>query len=128
MGSFGGAEICELALLKLFILLQLSQVITSNAMGFNRDHISAILQNTSGPGVERTRKNILKTFQQPGLQVTTEDNIIKIDSLDITLNLSSGKFWPYRKLNNQPLCIHAASNHPPIIKQHLPFMIAKMVS
>ena len=81
-----------------------------------------------GPGVERIRKNISKTFQQHGLQVTTEANMIETDFLDITLNLNSGKFWPYRKPNNQPLYIHAASNHPPIIKKHLPSMIAKRVS
>ena len=50
------------------------------------------------------------------------------DFLDITLNLSSGKFWPNQKPNNQPLYIHAASNHPPIIKTHLPSMIGKRVS
>ena len=44
--------------------------------------------------------------------------MIKTDFLPITLKLSSGKFWPYRKPNNQPLYIYAASNHPPIIKKH----------
>ena len=56
-----------------------------------------ILQNTSGPGVKRIRKNSRKTFQQHGQQVTAEANMIDTDFLDITLNLSSGKFWPYRK-------------------------------
>ena len=126
MGSFDGAEVCELV--GLFILQQLSQVITSNAMGLYRDDGLAILRNTSRPGVERIRKNISKTFQQHGLQVTTEANMIETGFLDITLNFSSGKFWPYRKPNNQPLYIHAASNHPPIIKKHLPSMIAKRVS
>ena len=82
MGSFDGAEVCEL--FGLFILQQLSQVITSNAMGLHRDYGLAILRNTSGPGVERIRKNILKIFQQHGLQVTTEANMIETDFLDIT--------------------------------------------
>ena len=125
MGSFDGVEVCELV--RLFILQQLSQVITSNAMGLYRDDGQVILRNISGPGVERIRKNILKTFQQHGLQVTTKANMIETNFLDITLNLSSGKFWPYRKPNNQPLYIHVASNHPPIIKKHLPSMIAKRV-
>ena len=34
---------------------------------------------------------------------------------------------PLLKPNNQPLYIHAASNHHPIIKKHLPSMIAKRV-
>ena len=126
MGSFDNAEVCELV--RLFILQQLSQVITSNAMGLYRDDGLAILRNTSGPGVERIRKNTSETFQQHGLQVTTETNMIGTYFLDITLNLSSGKFWPNQKPNNQPLYIHSASYHPPIIKKHLPSMIAKRVS
>ena len=97
-------------------------------MGLYQDDGLAILRNTTGPGAERIRKNMSKTFQQHGLHVTTEDNMIETGFLDITLNLSSGKFWPNRKPNNQPLYIHAASNHPPIIKKHLPSMIAKRVS
>ena len=93
LGSFDGSEVCKLV--GLFIMQQLSQVITSNVMGLYRDDCLAILQDTSGLGVERIRKNISKTFQQHGLQVTTEANMIETDFLDITLNLSSGKFWPY---------------------------------
>ena len=107
---------------------QLSWVITSNAMGLYRDNGLAIFRNTSGPGVKQIRKNILKTFQQHGLQVTTEANMIETDFLDITLNLSSSKFWLYRKPNNQPLYIYATLNHPSIIKKHLLFMTAKRVS
>ena len=97
MGSFDGAEVCELV--GLFILHQLSHVITSNAMDLYRDEGLAILRNTSG--VERIRKKYFKNLYD--LQVTVEANMIEIDFLDITLNLGSGKFWPYRKPNNQPL-------------------------
>ena len=125
MGSLDGAEVCEP--LGLFVLHQLSHVITSSAMGLYRDDGLAILRNTPGPGVELFRKTILKTFQQQGLQVTADANMIDTDFLDITLNLCSGKFWPCRKPKNQPLHIHATSKHPPIIKKHLPSMIAKRV-
>ena len=87
-------------------------------MGLYRDDGLGILCNTSGLRVERIRKDILKTVQLHGLQVTTETSMFETDFLDITLNLSSAKFWPNRKPNNQPLYIHAASNHPPIIKKH----------
>ena len=97
-GSLDGAEVCEP--LGLFVLHQLSQAITSSAMGLYRDDGLAILRNTPGPGVEQIRKTILKTFQQQGLQVTADANMIETDFLDITLNLCSDKFWPYRKPNN----------------------------
>ena len=67
----------------MFILHQLSQMKTSDAMGLYRDDGLAIFRNTSGQGVERIRKDISKTFHQHGLQVTAEANIIDIDFLDI---------------------------------------------
>ena len=43
-----------------------------------------------------------------------------MDYLDVTFDLPSGKFWPYRKPNNEPLYIHAKSNHPPTVLKHIP--------
>ena len=40
--------------------------------------------------------------------------------LDVTFDQPSGKYWPYRKPNNEPLYIHSKSNHPPSILKHLP--------
>ena len=38
----------------------------------------------------------------------------------MTFDLPSGKYWPYKKPNNEPLYIHSKSNHPPSILKHLP--------
>ena len=65
IGSFDRAEVCEFV--GLFILHQLSHEITSDVMGLYRDDGQAIIRNTSWSGVERTRKDILKTFQQHSL-------------------------------------------------------------
>ena len=43
-----------------------------------------------------------------------------MDILDVTFDLPSGKYWPYRKPNNEPLYIYSKSNHPPSILKHLP--------
>ena len=48
--------------------------------------------------------------------------------LDVTLSLASGKHWPYRKPNNQPLYIHKESNHPSTITKELPKMIQRRIS
>ena len=37
-------------------------------------------------------------------------------------------YIPYHKPNNTPLYIHAQSNHPPVIKKHLPQMIGQRIS
>ena len=97
-------------------------------MGLYRDDGLAILRNTSVPGLGRIRKNISKNLQHHGLHVTNKAYKIKTDFIDITLNLSSGEFWPYRNPSNQLLYIHAASNHPLILKKYLPSMIAERIS
>ena len=103
-------------------------MIASNVIDLYRNDSLAILRNTSGHGLERIRKNTSKNLQHHGLHVTTKAYKIKTDFIDIKLNLSSGKFWPYRNPSNQLLYIHAASNHPLIIKKYLPSMIVERVS
>ena len=51
-----------------------------------------------------------------------------VNYLDVTLNLSTGKFCPYRKPDNYPLYINAKSNHPPSIIKHLPATISTRIS
>ena len=46
----------------------------------------------------------------------------------MTLNLNSGKYWPFCKPNNTPLYIHKDSNHPPNIIKQLPSMIEDRIS
>ena len=45
---------------------------------------------------------------------------MQTDFLDVTFNLKSGKYWPYRKRNDQPLYINARSNDLPMIEYHPP--------
>ena len=52
-----------------------------------------------------------------------ELNLTRTDFLDATLNLNTGKFWPYRKPSDNPLYINKNSNHPPSIKKQIPSMI-----
>ena len=50
------------------------------------------------------------------------------DFLDVTFDLPNGKYFPYRKSNNEPLYINAHSNHPPPIIKDLPIMVNGRVS
>ena len=74
------------------------------------------------------RKNIIALFKNEGLSITIETNLFETDFLDVTFNLATGKFFPFRKPNNQPLYINAKSNHPPNILRDLPSMINKRLS
>ena len=51
-----------------------------------------------------------------------------VNFLDVTLDLQSGKHYPYTKEGNVPLCVHKKSNHPPSILKNIPDSINKRLS
>ena len=51
-----------------------------------------------------------------------------VNYLDVTLDLSTGKYYPYRKPDNNPLYINVNSNHPPSIIKQLPKSISTRIS
>ena len=111
MGSYDGAEICELV--GLFLLNTLSKKYGLNNIGLYRDDGLALFKQTSGPQAERTRKEITKTFKNHGLSITIQSNLKTVNFLDVTLNLTDGTHYPYRKPNNETQYIDIMSNHPP---------------
>ena len=126
IGSYDGTKVCEL--IGLFILHQLSQIVNVRNIGFYRTDGLAILENASGPTSERLTKKIIKLFHQHSLNITAETNLFQTNFLGVTFNLKSGKHWPYRKPNNQPLYVHYHSNHSTAIKTQLPSMFADRLS
>ena len=64
-------------------------------------------------------------FKNNKLKITIEAGMHQTDFLDVTFNASTGKYWPFRKLNSILQYIHTQSNHPPNIRKQLPTMIEK---
>ena len=126
MGSFHGAEVCELV--GLYLLDKLSKLLGKDNVGLYRDDGLAAVKSTSGSVLDKMRKNIITLFKNEGLGITIDTNLIETDFLDVTFNLTIGKFFPYRKPNNIPLYINVKSNHPPSIIKDLPKMINKRLS
>ena len=126
MGSFDGAEVCELV--GLYLLDKLSKLLGKDNVGLYRDDGLAAVKSTSGPVLDKMRKNIITLFKSKGLGITIDTSLIETDFLDVTFNLTTGKFFPYRKPNNIPLYINVKSNHPPSIIKDLPKMINKRLS
>ena len=124
MGSFDGAETCELV--GSMILTQLSQLY-GNSIGLYRDDGLAIFNETPRK-IEIIKKNICKIFGKYDLKVTIEANKKVIDFLDVTLDLNTGKHKPYNKPNNIPQYVHKDSNHPPCIIKNIPININKRLS
>ena len=110
-------------LVGLFLLDRLASVLGKENIGLYRDDGLSVLRNKSGPTMERTRKKITWVFQIEGLRITSECYLSRTDFLDMCFDLNEEICIPYRKSNNTLLYIHARSNHPPMVKKHLPQMI-----
>ncbi len=123
MGSYDGAETCELV--GLYILSQLQNLGIS--IGIYRDDGLAAC-NKKPSEVEKIKKNICKIFRENGLRITIEANLATVDFLDITMNLKSASYKPYMKPNNTPLYINKNSNHPPNIIKNIPSSINRRLS
>ena len=86
-----------------------------------------MLKSATGSESERMRKRQIKTFQDD-LSITSQINITSANFLDITLNLTTESYKPYRKPTDQPLYIDKYSNHPRHIIKTLPNTISKRIS
>ncbi|PIK36787.1 hypothetical protein BSL78_26380 [Apostichopus japonicus] len=126
MGSYDGAEICEL--IGLYILSTLQSKLHIENVGLYRDDGLAVLRSLSGRQADRVRKQLTEIFGNFGLRITVETNLKAVNYLDVNLNLNTGKYKPYRKPNNEPTYINAQSNHPPSITKQIPTSISKRIS
>ncbi|PIK41521.1 hypothetical protein BSL78_21624 [Apostichopus japonicus] len=126
MGSYDGAEICEL--IGLYILSTLQSKLHIENVGLYRDDGLAVLRSLSGRQADRVRKQLAEIFGNFGLRITVETNLKAVNYLDVNLNLITGKYKPYRKPNNEPTYINAQSNHPPSITKQIPTSISKRIS
>lgn len=125
MGSYDGAEVCEL--IGLYILSKLKEMPSFNSVGLYRDDGLGVTTG-SGPQNEKLKKDLHKLFATFHLKITVDSNIRRTDFLDLLLDLQDETYKPYRKDNQPPLYINVKSNHPPCITRQLPDMIADRVS
>ena len=87
MGSFDGAEVCELV--GIYILCSLAKLINKEDCGFYKDDELLILRNVNGQQLDRMCKNMIKTFKDIGFAIDVETNLKIVDFLDITFNLAT---------------------------------------
>ena len=96
-------------------------------IGLYRDDGLAAFNGTPQE-IEKIKKGICNVFCDNDLKITVEANTTKVNSLDVTLDLTSGKYYPYTKEGNIPLYVHTKSNHPPTILKNIPESIDKRLS
>ena len=82
MGCFNRVEVYELV--GTFILNKLKNVFLNNTFGLYRDDGLAVIKGFSGPEIERLKRNVIKTFKDYGLNITTEVNLHAVNYLDVT--------------------------------------------
>ena len=104
MGSFDGAEVCELV--GLYVLNSLVKRFGKENIGLYRDDGLALIKGTSGRVADKVRKDLCAQFLEFGLKITAEVNHQLVTFLDITLNLREESYRRYRKPNNDPLYIN----------------------
>ena len=126
MGSYDGAEVCELV--SIYVLNTLANKYDKSKIGLYRDDGLAAFKNISGSKADIIKKDITNIFKETGLRITIQANLKVVNFLDITLNLNNGKYYPYRKPNDKPVYIHKQSNHPPNIIKNLPDSISRRIS
>ena len=124
MGSFDGAETCELV--GSYLLSQLPLSYRSNIGLYRDDGLAAF--KLPPRKIECIKKKICSTFGKHNLKLTIEANKKCVNFLDVTLDLRTQSFRPYTKPGNTPQYINRHSNHPPPILRNLPAAINRRLS
>ena len=123
MGSWDGAESCNIVSL---YLLSKVQHLNLNIGAYMDDWLA--VSSFSARVTEMKKKQLCKIFKEAGLQIIIEANHMRVNFLDITLDLNTGVYQPYTKPNANIKYVHIQSNHPPNIKKNLPKNINNRLS
>ena len=126
MGSYDGAEICELV--GIFMLSELSGIIDKADIGLYRDDGLGVMRGISKPEIERRKKAIIQIFKRHGLSITVCTGMSTVDYLDVEFDLKNSLYKPYKKPNSTPIYVHKDSNHPPTVLKQIPRGIAQRLS
>ena len=130
MGSFDGAEICQLVGLYVLCILKTKYGRNHNGIyGIYRDDVLACFKHVRGPKADRIRKDFINIYRKEfQLSIVCETNLKIVNFLEVTLDQTTGKYKPYNKPGNIPLYINVKSNHPPSIIKNLPevFLVVSM--
>ena len=104
-----------------YILHVLCAKYGKNDHGIYRDDGLAYFGNMNGSQADRIRKDFIAIFKNEfQLKIVCNTNLKIVNFLDVTFDLTTGKYKPYNKPGNIPLYINVKSNHPRNIIKNLP--------
>ena len=126
MGSYDGAEVCELV--GIYLLSLLANIIDKNNSDLYRDDELIFLRNVNEQKMDSVRKNVKKIFKQVGFKIEIQTHLKIVNFLDVTFNLANCTYRPYKKANESLLYLNTSSNHPSQVIKQLPTSISESIS
>ena len=85
MGSYDGAELCEL--FGIFTQSALQDIIKKEAMGLYRDDGLIIISKVTSQNTNKIRKKTIYAFKDNGFSIDIVTNLVKVNFLNVTFNL-----------------------------------------
>ena len=126
VGSYNGAEICELV--GIYLLFLVANISDKSNSGLYRDDGFILLRNVNRQNVDRIRKNVIKIFKEVGFKIEIKTNLKIVDFLDVTFNLANDTYRPYKNPNDPLLYVNTSSNHPHQVIKHIPISLNKRLN
>ena len=132
MGSYDGAEICELV--GLYILHKLTSgktlIFEKENCGIYRDDGLAIIKERGSRRIAEIviKKKLNEIFDSEDLKITIDPVTQVTNYLDVEFNLARHVYELYRKPEDQPTYLNVKSDHPKHIIEHIPKMIEQRLS
>ena len=112
----------------MLLLNNLANKFDKNSSGLYRDDGLALFKNINSYRADKIRKEFHQLCKKNGLSLEIECNLKTVNYLDITLDLNTGIYKPYRKPNDEILYVHAKSNHPANILKQIAISIETRLS
>ena len=95
---------------RIVFIYSIGQKFNKNNIGLYRGDGLACFKNNNGHQNDKIRKELIKIFQTHGLKLEIKCSLKSVDYLDITFDLNTGSYRPYRKPNNDTRYTKAKSN------------------
>ena len=88
MGSYHGAELCELS--GIFTQSVLQDIINKEAIGLYRDDGLIVLNEVISQNTDKFRKKTIHVFRDNGFSTDIVTKLVEVNFLDVTFNLRKG--------------------------------------
>ena len=105
----------------------ISHLVPQAYLGLYRDD-ALIGLKASGRDLEHLKQQIEKVFKENNFNIDAQVDVKVINFLDVTLDLKSRSYQPYKKPIDQPVYVHVGSDHAPTHKKSIAEGVNKRIS